>query len=60
MLPVEVKAFLADIGYEAIDDNQEAGDPELARSDETKASDDERTRVLLLDVDLMELEETAP
>jgi hypothetical protein len=57
MMPVEVKAFLAELGYEAIEtDNQEAIDPDLARRDGVKASDDERARVLSLELDLLELE----
>lgn len=55
MLPVEVKAYLAEIGMD-IDDSPEAINPELARSDATKASDDERARRLLLELELLELE----
>jgi hypothetical protein len=59
MLPVEVKAFLTELGYEAIDnDSPEAVNPESARRDGVKA-DDERARRLVLELSLMELEETA-
>ena len=57
MLPVEVKAFLAELGLEGIDDNsQEAINQASARADGLKAGDDERARALLLELDLLELE----
>ena len=56
MLPVEVKAFLAELGFEGIDDSPEVINPDAARLDEAKAADDERARVLLLELDLLELE----
>ena len=59
MLPIEVKAYLAEIGYETIDDSPEAINPDDARRDGVKASDDERARRLLLELDLLELETLA-
>ncbi len=59
MLPVEVKAYLAEIGMD-IDDSQEAINPDDARHDGAKASDDERARKLLLEWELFNFEmETA-
>ena len=59
MLPVEVKAFLAEIGYEAIEsDSQEAIDPESARLDEAKAGDEERARALSIRKRMIQLRET--
>ncbi len=55
MLPVEVKAYLAEIGMD-IDDSQEAIDPDAAKADGQKAADDERARMLLFELDLIELE----
>ncbi len=55
MLPVEVKAYLAEIGVD-IDDSQEAANSDPARSDATKASDEARAKMLLLELDLLELE----
>jgi hypothetical protein len=60
MLPVEVKAFLAEIGYEAIDvEEPEAVNPDAARPDGVKAASDERARRILLELELLTLEETA-
>ena len=57
MLPVEVKAFLAEIGYEAIEsDSQEAIDPDAVEADGRQAADDERARALSMELDLIELE----
>ncbi len=59
MFPVEVKAFLAELGYEAIEnDNQEAANETGDRHDGAKAGD-ERARALLLELDILQLEETA-
>lgn len=60
MFPVEVKALLAELGYEAIaNEEPEAVNPESARRDGVKA-DDERARRILLEIECMELmEETA-
>ncbi len=59
MFPVEVKAFLAELGYEAIEnESPEAIKSELARHDDAQASD-ERARRLLLELDILQLEETA-
>lgn len=55
MYPVEVKAYLAELGMD-IDDSPEAINHDLARSDATKASDDERLRRLRLELELLELE----
>jgi hypothetical protein len=64
MFPVEVKAFLDELGYtplshDATDEDREAINPDAARSDETKAADDERARKILLELDILQLEETA-
>ena len=60
MLPVEVKAYLAEIGYETIDEDTKVDDPDLARSDATKASDEDRARAILFELDLLQIElETA-
>ena len=56
MLPVEVKAYLAELGYETIDTDAEAVNPDLARRDGAKASDDERARAILMELELLELE----
>ncbi len=48
MLPIEIKAYLAEIGMD-IDESPEAIDPDDARLDGAKASDDERARRLLLE-----------
>ncbi len=56
MLPVEVKAFLAELGFEGIDDSQEAINPDAAKADGQKAADDERARKLLLEWELFNLE----
>ncbi len=48
MLPVEVKAYLAEIGLD-IDDSQEAINPDAAKADGQKAADDERARRLILE-----------
>ena len=55
MMPVEVKAYLAELGMD-IDDSQEANDPDAVEADGRKAADDERARVLLLELELLELE----
>ena len=60
MMPVEVKAYLAELGYETIDDSPEAINPDAARRDGVKAAESERARRLLLELELLQLEmETA-
>lgn len=58
MLPVEVKAYLAELGYSDIDDSPEAVTSESVRRDGVK-TDDERTRRLILELDILELETAA-
>lgn len=58
MLPVEVKALLAETGFEVIEE-PEASDPDAARADGLKAADVERARRILLELELLTLEETA-
>ncbi len=59
MLPVEVKAYLAEIGVD-IDADTEVNDPDDAKADGQKATDDDRARAILLELELLELElETA-
>lgn len=57
MLPVEVKAYLAEIGLD-IDADAQANDPDDARGDGLKASDEERAKLIMLELDLIELEAT--
>ena len=59
MLPVEVKAYLAEIGYDTIDTDSEAINPAAIKADGREMAEDERARVILLELDLLELEETA-
>ena len=59
MFPVEVKAFLADLGYEAIDDSQEAINPDAAKADGRQAADDERARALSIRKRIIQLREIA-
>lgn len=54
MMPVEIKAYLAELGYDDTD-SHEAINPEHARHDGAKAGN-ERTRALLLELDILELE----
>ena len=59
MLPVEVKAFLAEIGYEAIEsDSQEAITPDAVEADGRQAADDERARALSIRKRMIQLRET--
>ncbi len=55
MMPVEVKAYLAELGYTPIDDSPEAINSESVRRDGVK-TDDERARRLILELDILELE----
>jgi colicin import membrane protein len=59
MLPVEVKALMAEVGLDAID----TGNPEAIQSDAVKADGrqaaDERARRLTLELELLHLMETA-
>jgi hypothetical protein len=59
MLPVELKALMAEIGLDAIDDSQEATNPNAVEADGRKAAESERARRLLLEVELLQLMETA-
>ena len=59
MLPVEVKALMAEIGLDAIDTDAEAINPDAVEADGRKAADDERARVILLELSLLQLMETA-
>jgi hypothetical protein len=59
MLPVEVKAYLAEIGMDIDAEVPEATNPDVARLDGAKAADDERARRILLELSLLTLEETA-
>jgi hypothetical protein len=57
MAGLSFKALMAEIGLNDIDDNQEADDFDGDRHDGAKA-DDDRARVLLLNLDLLSLEAT--
>ncbi len=56
MFPVEVKAFLAELGFEGIDTDAQAINPDAVEADGRKAADDERARAILMELDLLELE----
>ena len=59
MLPIEVKAYLAELGYETIDEEAEANDPTAIKADGREMADDERARAILLELELLQLMETA-
>ena len=56
ILPVEVKALLAETGYEGIDESPEADDTDTRDRQDAVKADEDRARRLLLELDLLQLE----
>jgi len=58
MAALSLKALMADLGLDDIDDNQEANEPSDSDRHDGAKADDDRARVLLLELDLLSLEAT--